>query len=195
MTCVFLYNRNNENDRWIAVLLMYIGIMQFLEYLMWLDQNCTGTNQLATSMAYYHSLLQPFASLFVAYLFTKGNIHPAIYISYLLYLMFSVPYIVEAKEPNQCSKPCKESKLGLSWPYTNTKSSMTWIIFLVALVSPFLMMKKNGAFYAIFISLLYLVSVYISDRRCKDGRMIPSSGSWWCLMAAFIPTSAIFINK
>ena len=45
ISCIYLYQRNNTNDRWVALLFGYIGIMQFLEYLMWCDQECKGFNQ------------------------------------------------------------------------------------------------------------------------------------------------------
>ena len=48
LTCFYLYKRNRVNDRWIAVMFGYFGTMQFLEYLMWKDQECTGLNQIAT---------------------------------------------------------------------------------------------------------------------------------------------------
>ena len=73
-TCFFLYNRNNENDRWVALTFGYIGFMQILEVMMWMDQKCSGLNQKATSLAFWHNVLQPVVSLGVAYYFTNGKI-------------------------------------------------------------------------------------------------------------------------
>ena len=64
---IFLYNRNNKNDRWVALTFGYIGFMQILEVMMWMDQNCSGLNQKATNLAFWHNVLQPVVSLGVAY--------------------------------------------------------------------------------------------------------------------------------
>ena len=76
ISCIYLYQRNNTNDRWVALLFGYIGIMQFLEYLMWCDQECKGLNQKTTIVAFYFVLFQPIVSLLVAYHFTNGKIPP-----------------------------------------------------------------------------------------------------------------------
>jgi hypothetical protein len=42
--CLYLFKRNKPNDRWVALFFIYIGCMQYLEYLMWSDQECSGKN-------------------------------------------------------------------------------------------------------------------------------------------------------
>ena len=74
ITCVYLYKRNRPNDRWIAIVFGYLGIMQLLEYFMWIDQECSGLNQIATDLGFIHNILQPVISLSVAYYFTSGKI-------------------------------------------------------------------------------------------------------------------------
>ena len=73
--CIYLFNRNNKNDHWIASIFIYIGLMQLLEYMMWIDQECSGINQLATTIGFLHNLFQPLVTLGVAIYFTGGNIH------------------------------------------------------------------------------------------------------------------------
>ena len=46
LSCIYLFKRNNMNDRWISILFAYLGTMQLLEYLMWRDQECNGLNQI-----------------------------------------------------------------------------------------------------------------------------------------------------
>lgn len=192
--CTFLYSRNRPNDRWIAVIFLYIGCMQLLEYLMWTDQKCSGTNQWATEMAFWHNIFQPFITLGTACSFTGGNVHYLIYLSFALYLA-AVPQIYNAKKPNQCSHPCENSSIGLAWPYTNGLGKLGWFIFLIAVSSPFLAMRTNGWVYFSITVGTYLLAATIASKRCPNTKNIPSNGSWWCLMAAFIPTAAIFINR
>jgi len=193
--CIYLYRRNNTNDRWIAYLFIYLGTMQLIEFFIWTDQACSGLNQRATTIGFWHNILQPIVSLAVAYYITNGNIPIYVYLVVGLYIVTSLPRIWEAKKPNQCSLPCSKGSLGLSWNYTNTKNSTyVWAIFCIALAVPLLCMKKDGETYAGLIIATYILSYFVSKSRCPMG-IIPSTGSWWCLMAVLIPALAIMINK
>jgi len=193
LTCIYLYRRNRINDRWIAIAFLYLGSMQLLEYLMWIDQECSGLNQIATDLGFIHNILQPILSFSLAYLMIN-KIPKWSYIPLILYIIYSLPKIWAAKEKNQCSKPCSEDNIGLSWKYTNTDDSrIVWLLFAIALSVPFFLMKNKGHIYFLLIMIIYFISHFIAKNRCS-GSIIPSNGSWWCLMAVFIPLSAIFIN-
>jgi len=194
MTCVYLYKRNLPNDKWISIMFGYFGSMQFLEYLMWTDQSCTGLNQLATDIGFWHTILQPMISIVVAYYLTDGNIPVWMYAVLALYLLTSLPLIINSKKTNQCSLPCKPGGNGLSWKYTNTTHSLyVWAIFCISLALPFLQMKHHGHLYAGFIIGTYILSYFLSSKRCPTS-LSPSNGSWWCLMAVFIPLIALKLN-
>ena len=194
LTCYYLYNRNRVNDRWIAVTFGYLGTMQFLEYLMWKDQECNGLNQTATDIGFIHNILQPVLSLGAAYYFTGGKIPLYVYGVSIIYIITSLPRIIEAKKDNQCSLPCNGSDDGLSWKHTETKNARyVWGIFCIALALPFITMKKNGHIYSGIIVTTYIISDFISVSRCPNS-ITPPNGSWWCLMAVFIPLLALKIN-
>jgi len=195
ISCIYLYKRNRPNDRWIATVFGYFGIMQLLEYLMWMDQECSGLNQIATDYSLIHVVLQPVISLLVAYLMIK-KVPNWSYLLLLLYLVISLPKILAAKEENQCSKPCHGSDIGLTWDYTIVDHSyLVWILFAIALAAPFLLMKKNGYIYAFFLMITFAISHFIAYHRCNKPILINApSGSWWCLVSAFGPLCAIFIN-
>ena len=201
-TCFFLYNRNNENDRWVALTFGYIGFMQILEVMMWMDQNCSGLNQKATNLAFWHNVLQPVVSFGVAYYMTNGNIPNYIYLILSVYLLYSFPKIYNAKKDNQCSVPCKGSNVGLSWPYTNTDihfvNQIVWLIFAIALAVPFLAMKRNKLIYFGLVLITFMMGHLISINRCKNDELNsnnPTSGSWWCLIGAFAPLVSVYVNK
>lgn len=193
-TCLFLYKRNKRNDKWVCIMFGYLGLMQLLEYLMWIDQDCNGLNQFATDLGFVHNILQPIISLLVAFIFIK-NIPIWQYSITMAYLLYSLPKIWESKKTGQCSKPCSKDEIGLSWKYTNTEhATIVWLIFTLALSSPFLLMKKNGIIYFLLFIITYIISHFIAVNRCKNS-IIPSNGSWWCLMATLIPFMALFINN
>ena len=103
--CLYLFKRNRLNDRWIAIFFIYIGCIQYLEYLMWTDQECNGLNQWATDVAFWHNIFQPFLSLVWAYYFTNGKLPIWVYIMFFLYVTTSLPKIYDKRGINQCSKP------------------------------------------------------------------------------------------
>ncbi len=196
LSCIYLFKRNNNNDRWIAVAFAYLGSMQLLEYLMWKDQECKGLNQIATNIGFIHNILQPVISLLIAYYFTGGKIPSYIYIIFVVYLATSLPEIIRMKKSDQCSLPCNDGEVGLSWKYTNTNyPTYVWGVFCLALIAPFLSMKGNGKVYAGIIMGIYILAHLISIKRCPANQGTPPNGSWWCVMAALVPLLAIKINK
>jgi hypothetical protein len=190
--CIYLYRRNHRNDRWIAILFGYFGTMQFLEYLMWTDQTCTGLNQWSTNLGFIHSILQPLISLLVASYFVE-DIPPYVYACFALYVFTSLPSILKKKQPNQCSRPCKKGGVGLSWEYTNTSNQRyVWAVFCLALIAPITTMKEDGRLYSAILVATYILSHFISVSRCPNHSGAPPNGSWWCLMASVIPLFTVF---
>ena len=194
VSCYYLFQRNKPNDKWIAILFIYLGSIQLLEYFMWRDQECNGLNQRMTTMGFWHNILQPLISLMIAYHFTNGKIHIGIYIIFVFYMIFSFPKIWNSKKEGQCSKPCSNDTVGLSWQHTKTgNETFVWSLFCVALVAPLLAMKNNGRIYSLLIIGTYIMAHFISVSRCPNND-IPPNGSWWCLLAALLPLLAIKIN-
>jgi hypothetical protein len=200
LTCVYLYQRNRVNDRWIAILFGYIGTIQLLEYFMWKDQECSGLNQQSSRIAFYIVMLQPIVSLLVAYHFTKGKIPIWLYminIIYVIFIIYVIPISYSKLEDYPCTKPCDGSQIGLNWaPVVSAVPAPTllWIIFFIALISPLLLMKKNGRLFFIINLIIWLLSGIIGSYRCQGIVNIPS-GSLWCMMAFMGPFIAVFINK
>jgi hypothetical protein len=172
--------------------------MQFLEYLMWRDQECSGMNQKATRIAFYYVLFQPIVSLLVAYSMTNGKIPSWLYMINVIYVLYAVPFIREySKKDNQCTKPCDGSQIGLNWPWAtdnDNDNSLLWLLFFGGLASPLLLMKHNGTIYFILNLIAWILSYIIGTYRCHGNVDIPS-GSLWCMMAFSAPLFAIFINK
>ena len=198
LASLYLLKRNNKNDRWIGISFFYLGLMQLLEYLMWKDQECKGLNQMATDLGFIHSILQPVLSLLIAYYFTGGKLPLYVYVILILYLTISLPEIIKAKSKNQCSKPCTGSVDGLTWEYTKMekgKGRYIWGIFVLAVAIPFLGMEGSGKMYTGIILASYILAQIIAIKRCATSEWRPTAGSWWCLMAVFIPLLAIKLNK
>ena len=86
ISCIYLYKRNLLNDRWIAILFTYVGIIQLLEYFIWKDQECSGLNQKATKIALYILVFQPIISFFGSLYYDKWKnfISLTIFFNYII---------------------------------------------------------------------------------------------------------------
>ena len=194
VSSVYLFKRNRPNDRWIAIFAGYVGFMQYLEYLMWTDPECTGLNQYATHLGFWHNISQPFLSLALAYYFTQGNLPSWVYMVCILYATTSLPKIWDSQTNDMCSQPCGDNQYGLSWTYTETPNqTYVWGIFCLAIAAPLLTMKKQGHMYAGLVVGMYIIAHFISVSRCPHS-ITPPNGSWWCIMSAFIPVMGIYLN-
>lgn len=69
-----LWCRNWGNDRWFAGFLLFVGQVQLLEALLWLDQGCTGLNQAASWALLAVVSLEPLAHSLVALLRTPPKL-------------------------------------------------------------------------------------------------------------------------
>ena len=194
LSCIYLYQRNLPNDRWVAILYGYIGIMQLLEYFMWKDQECSGLNQKATKIALYILVFQPIISFLVAYIMTNGKLPNWLYMITMIYIIYVISKISFKDKDNKCTKPCDGSNYGLNWPWATGSNTLLWIVFFCGIASPFLLMKKTGNIFFIFNLIIWLLSGIIGSYRCQGLVDIPS-GSLWCMMAFLGPLVGIYINK
>lgn len=196
-TCVYLFRRGRPGDKQLSLTFGFIGLMQLLETLMWLDQKCGELNHCATHVARLQNALQPLVSLLMAFMFARGEAASAklpLLLIFALYAYASLPCIMKA--PIGCSQPCEGSKQGLSWTYTTGSSTTpwTWWVFTLALVAPLYTLPQNRwTFIAVSVG-IWLLSILVGKLRC-GANGLGAEGSLWCLMGAFVPLLAIFLNR
>ena len=87
---IFIIWRNYKNDRWFSIIFISAGIMQLLEYFMWVDQKCGMINHWATVFAYITLLLQPLGIITGGYFlgnfdFDKKYLIPVIIFYWILF--------------------------------------------------------------------------------------------------------------
>ena len=56
--CIYLFIRNNPNDRFISIAFIFVAGMQFIEYFMWIGQSDNKINILATKLGFLLLWLQ-----------------------------------------------------------------------------------------------------------------------------------------
>ena len=85
--CTYLFVRGRPGDKQLSLTFGFIGLMQLLEAMMWLDKNCGDLNLCATHIARLQNALQPLVSLLMAFMFARGNTASALFPLLLIFAL------------------------------------------------------------------------------------------------------------
>jgi len=197
LMCCYLWYRNLQNDRTIALWILSFSLMQLFEVFMWLDiNNKKGWNNIATKLSLPFILLQPFV-LGLAILF-YGNHYDNQYIKYFLYFItiitglraLSAFIYILFDEQKWISK--KGPNCHLIWYFIENMNKLPPLMnvnyFVIFYILLFLCMIpiKESLFYSIFGIVTYYSSMYLYGLEM---------GSMWCWIANLLGIYAILIKK
>ena len=73
LICIFLWIRDRRFDRPFALILNVFVFVQFLEYLIWTNQECNSVNKAVTAILPYYLLLQPVFISIILYTMKAGT--------------------------------------------------------------------------------------------------------------------------
>lgn len=196
LSCIFLFVRNYENDRLLALTFISISLMQLAEYFMWIDQSCGIINNNATKFALFLLVLQPLLFLWSMYLF--GDITISKHIIVYLFLGISllggiITYYTFMYNKQLCSKP-RYLNQHLNWDTTRIFNTMPSIIsilfyslyFLLPLLLLSLKSRVEGFIYLILYMSTLVYSLYLNKGYGWK--------SLWCYIVNYIPIIAIFVG-
>lgn len=195
---LYLIYRNGYLDRVVGYIMLYITSMQGLEALMWMDQKCTGLNQLATKIAIFQNLMQPFVAFLVLKNFYLKEYKSYINLLMLVYGFFILFYLnkVIIKNMNKknffCTNSLNIHHLQWNWVNNNLKDfeGYFWLLFSIALVIPMFFIKNR--FFSYFMGLMFGLSLLFSMYYYKSTRAI---GSWWCVLVVLIPIIKVLLPE
>ena len=180
--CLYLLQSKNNTNKHVGLFLLSVVMMQFLEFLMWIDQKCGILNNFASKMVTIVLLSQILAIVVGGYLFNTVIVSKTI----LYYVTIFIIALILANLYNNfvydkrkwCSKTNKYN--NLEWDKYNEIWYIIKIIYcLIVICYPFLLSieKWKGILVAFtgFITLLY------------TKMSLSPSGSRWCYFAAYVP--------
>ena len=138
----YLYRRNAENDRWIALFGGTVAMIQLTEYFMWSDQACGKINQLASMFALLILALEPFSNMIGGIYLSNSTNKSLLRImltSYIVFIFFVYVSTINNHEIewcgiNNCSVNPSANKCNLQWNFLNTidpKIGIVWILYLM----------------------------------------------------------------
>lgn len=191
MAAVFLFIRNDNNDRWIAIFAATVGLMQLAEYFMWSDQTCGKINKYASIFALIVLLLEPLVNIGCGLYYSDSKVFfKYLLIAYIIFVCYIYTACVRNKEiklcgTSMCDMPQGNSFFGrklcnLKWffldNFRKNKASMLWIIFLLL---PFLMVKPISQGLA-------LAAIGIGTIMVAYATSSSAFGSLWCWLAILL---------
>lgn len=220
-TATYLYyiEKNNKNNKFFAVVLFLIGLMQLLEFFLWKNQSCNYNNHVFSLLILVLITLQPIIGMnYYSYLFKPTLFNKQLVLIYsILYTIFTSYILSKLNKVKLCSKPTKKS-CRLNWDSFN-KLSKTFPRYIALLffgfyfgpqllmgVDMFINNKKDILKYPIrhaFLPFTFLVTlIYVCNKQdiFKKFAIDPSVyleytdvwGSMWCFMAAFLGIIGLF---
>ena len=115
LICIFLWVRDRRIDRPVALILTVVVFMQFLEYLIWTNQECNAVNKAVTAILPYYLLLQPVFISIILYTMKAGNgaLYPLI-------VATSIPILLLCTQLPSRGECIKVGECGhLDWNFDN----------------------------------------------------------------------------
>ncbi|KAL4443988.1 hypothetical protein ABPG75_011725 [Micractinium tetrahymenae] len=146
----FLWRRAWRNDRWFAALLLFVGQVQALEAVLWLDQGCSGPNQAATWVLLGWVSLEPLAHSLIALACTPRKARSAAqWVLAAAAAAFAAAFAAAAAGPpgaarqGWCSRPCGAADCGahLRWSWVPNINAAWHLAFLAFLATPLAFMR------------------------------------------------------
>ena len=187
---IYLLNSKEPMLKHAGMFLFAVALIQLLEYMMWIDQDCGKLNAFASKMVCPVLILQILTIFLGGYLFKTTIINDKILIVFIAFSLYYMLYSIYASFTNNsilwCSKPNENG--ALQWPhYQNVTISETYMYCLIFLIAPFFIKKKIYGFVLLISGLI----TYIFTRY----ENVNSSNSRWCFFSAFIPLILILVKN
>ena len=213
-SCVYLYNieKKNKTNKFCAIVIILIGLMQLLEFFLWKNQSCNLKNHIFSLLILVIITLQPIVIInYYNYLFKPTLFNTPSVIGYsILYTVLSIYILNKLNKFKLCSRPTQKS-CRLNWDVFNKLGTKCqtfikllyiffyfiplWLVALDAFKNNNLEISKYPIRYA-FLPVTFLVTLIFV---CIKKNINPINffqysdiwGTMWCFMAVFLGIVAI----
>jgi len=192
---IYLYYRNNTNDRWIAIFGITIAMIQLAEFFMWSDLSCGNINKYASIFALLILAIEPFMFMICGIYFSNtSNKHLLKYmlIAYIIFIGYLYFTQVHGKNitwcgTSLCGGPSNNKVCNLRWLFLeniNHKLGIIWIMFLMI---QFLTMTPK--YQGIILFVLGFIALAMASKSNSA-----AFGSLWCWFGIGIIFTKIIIK-
>lgn len=179
---IYLLNSKNNTNKHVGLFFLTVSLIQLLEFMMWVDQDCGLLNDIASRSILLVLSSQIYGIFLGAYLY-KTTIIPENILKILLlpitiiFLYLGLKNYFNTKN-NWCTRPNEDR--SLQWAnMKNEKHIYTYLYYGVFILAPFLMKEL---WKGLLIFILGLISFLFT--RYENSI---TSNSRWCYYSAFVP--------
>ena len=175
--------------RLLTLLWMFVLFMQVVEGFIWLDQDCTGVNQIATRVGTALNIMQPVVAYALFMSFKLDGISDkqklAATALVIFYMCFMLTSLYGASLPT-CIRPsenCRHLNLHV-W-----KISYSGIVYVITLLSLILLLVRPLSL-SLFVTACVAATFLISQWLYGCGQ-----ASMWCWLVVFLPAVFMLFHK
>ena len=170
-------------DKIVGFYLMFVALMQWIEYLLWRHPFCDNYNRIISIMGMILNNLQP-VILGIILLVLTNRPKVWIWIIMVMYLCVVIPYSLQFFQSNtlQCTLKNEQSKhLYWNWNYlNNTVFVYTIFIFTICALALIGFPKRiHGVYFSIVTIITYVTSFIFYTQKY--------AGVIWCYYSVFLP--------
>ena len=207
---IYLYKRNQPNDRWIALFAGVVAMIQLAEFFMWSDPTCGTINKYASIFALIILALEPLSNM-VGAAYLSNSEHKTLlkymlwaYVIFIAFTYFTQVYkknitwcgvsncsdlaaSLETTTNNTTNQLVSGNACNLRWFFLDTIKPMTAIIWIIFLMVPLLAMTPSTQGISLFI---LGAATFMIARNTN----VNVSGSIWCWLSIFMIYFKIFIG-
>ena len=190
---IFLFIRNEKNDRFVGNIIFGVSIMQIGEYLIHLDLKCKkNLNKVGSRIGYLsHIILQPLFGLISLLYFNERKITKTELIiwliTYLIYFFYSCTKWPKDKDFCTYKNKCKDKKhCSLFWPWEKSINMILYTI-IVFIIPVFFSGLNNKIIHTAISGIGILITALLRPK---------TKSSIWCFISPLlIISSYIFVEK
>ncbi len=174
--------RDAAMDRFWGIFFLWVTAMQFLEFLMWRDQQCGALNNAASQAAWAQNLAQPLVglALALAYVRYSPGARQALVGVAVAYAACVLAWAVTAKPfaEHLCARADEACSGSLRWPWARDFPKWVWGAYFAAFGVLVLATWKNRSARVMCLYLCATLAVAAAFTPFEK-----ALGSWWCVFA------------
>jgi len=179
---LLLISLGSVNNKIIGCYLMYISLMQIIDFLLWRHQLCDNYNRMISLLGMLLNHSQPLVLGMIILLFNpkhKNIILTLMFVYLCVVIPYSIPFITDKKL--QCTLKGKEKYLLWNWNLMKYYIIMypTFLFIICGMFIYGLTNYKIGLFFALTATILFVSSYYIYKTKYL--------GTMWCYYSVFVP--------
>jgi hypothetical protein len=187
---ILLWKKGKPIHKTLAVILLFISLMQIVEGLLWINIKCTNVNQTISTFIPILLFLQPLIAIGTIYYFNTGLLPPIFYKILIGIWLLSSPLFFNWMQDGIGKCTSVSTKGYLQWPFANSSTYPHQIIqsiYNFILLTAFITL--NTEWFGLFYVFIAAASYFITRNLYGN-----SWGSLWCHFVNILAAASLFVK-